>query len=173
MMTVLIHRVKTDLTVDHVRFLQLAAVSHVLKFSRSKLGAEIKHAGAWLADLKSRAASEALAIDQRLFWLKRHYDAILYNVNKSLFTQIERAEEQELGTIRDQFLGADHKIFLSFILNPLLWTATLGNITLQRNEYGLWGVNSKETGFLELDRKLVDLISRHFSAITIPPIKEK
>ena len=31
MMNVLIHRVKTDLTVDHVRFLQLAAIEHFLK----------------------------------------------------------------------------------------------------------------------------------------------
>jgi hypothetical protein len=172
MMTVLIHRVKTDLTVDHVSFLQLAAVKYVLKFSRSQLDAEIKAAGARLADLKSRGASEALAVDQRLFWLKRNYDAILYNVNKPLFTQIERVEEQELGIIRDQFLGADHKIFLNLILNPLLWTATLSNITLQQNEYALWDINSEETGFLELDQKLVGLISHHVSALTIPPIKE-
>jgi hypothetical protein len=170
---VLIHRVKTDLTADHVSFLQLAAIKYVLKFSRSQLDAEIKAAGARLADLKSRGASEALAVDHRLFWLKRNYDAILYNVNKPLFTQIERAEEQELGIIRDQFLGADHKIFLNLILNPLLWTATLGNITLQMNDYGLWDINSEETGFLDLDQKLVGLISRHVSALTIPPIKEK
>jgi hypothetical protein len=100
-----------------------------------------------LADLKIRGASEALAVDQRLFWLRRNYDAILYNVNKPLFTQVERAEEQELGIIRDQFLGADQKIFLNLILNLLLWTPTLGNITLQMKEYGHWDINSDETGF--------------------------
>jgi len=34
-------------------------------------------------------------------------------------------------------------------------------------------INSEETGFFELDRKLADLISRHVSSFTIPPIKEK
>jgi hypothetical protein len=90
MMTVLIHRVKTDLTVDHVNFLQLAAIKHLLQASRSRLDAEIRDVGARLADLKSRGASEALAIDQRLFWLKRNYDTILYNVNKPFFAQIKR-----------------------------------------------------------------------------------
>jgi len=71
MTSVLIHRVKTDLTVDHARSLQSAAINHALKFSRSKLGAEIKDADTWLADLKSRAASEALAIHQRMFSLKK------------------------------------------------------------------------------------------------------
>jgi hypothetical protein len=78
MMTLLIHRVKTDLTLDHVRFLQQAAINHILKFSRSQLDAEIKDADAWLADLKSRAASEALAIDRRQI---RNFDAILYSVS--------------------------------------------------------------------------------------------
>lgn len=172
MMTVLIHRVKTDLTVDHVSFLQLAAIKHLIKVSRSQLDAEIKSIGSRLADLKSRGASEALAIDKRLFWLKRNYDSILYNINKPLFTQIQRAEEQELSAVRDQFLGTDHQIFLDLILNPLLWTATLKNITLQLNEYSLWDANSEEAGFLELDRKIVDMLSRHISPLTIPPVKE-
>jgi hypothetical protein len=172
MMTVLIHRVKTDLTVDHVNFLQLAAIKHLLQASRSRLDAEIRDVGARLADLKSRGASEALAIDQRLFWLKRNYDTILYNVNKPFFAQIKRAEDQELSAIREQFLGADHKIFLDLILNPLLWTATLSNMTLQLNEYSLWDTNGEESGVLSLDLKIVDMIGRRASALKIPPINE-
>lgn len=172
MMTVLIHRVKTDLTVDHVSFLQLAAIKYLLQSSRAQLDLEIESATARLADLKSRGASEALAVDKKLFWLKRNYDSILYNVNKPLFTQIQRVEEQELSAIRDQFLGTDHKVFLNLILNPLLWTATLSNITLQLNEYSLWDTNGEEIGFLELDRKIADMINRHVSTLTIPPIRE-
>jgi hypothetical protein len=64
-----------------VRFLQQAPINHILKFSRSQLDAELKDADAWLADLKSRAASEALAIDRRLFRLIRNFDAVLYSVS--------------------------------------------------------------------------------------------
>jgi len=69
-MTLLIHRVKTDLTVDHASSFQLAAIKHLLQAIRSRSDAEIRDVGSRLADLKARGAAQALAIDQRLSCLK-------------------------------------------------------------------------------------------------------
>ena len=41
LMTVLIHRVKTDLSADEISFLQFAPIKHILKFTRSRLDDEI------------------------------------------------------------------------------------------------------------------------------------
>lgn len=173
MMTVLIHRVKTDLTADHVSFLQLAVVKHILKYSRAQVDIEIKNTVARLADLKSRGASEALATDKKLFWLKRNYDAILYNVNRPFFQQIQRVEEAQLYSIRDQFLGEDYKAFVDLILNPLLWTSNLSNFTLQLNEYNLWDTNNETTGFLGIDATITGLLSRQLAPLKIAPMNDK
>lgn len=171
MMTVLIHRVKTDLNPEHVVLFQLAAVKHILKIGRSQLDLEISSTSARLTDLKSKGASEALATDQRLFWLRRNYDNILYRVNKSVFSQIQRAEEQDLDPIRLQFLGADYALAVDAILNPLLWTSNLSNLTSQLHDYSLWDINSEDTGFHTVDSLVSTLVNSQLTDLSLTVTK--
>lgn len=171
MMTVLIHRVKTDLSRDHVLFLQMAAVKHILKTVRFQLDKEINNTSSRLTDFKSKGASEALASDQRLFWLRRNYDGILYQVNKSLFAQMQKAEDQELETIRQQFLGPESSLANSALLNPLLWTSSLSTLTLQLQHYSLWDVNSEELGFKQLDGLVSALLNQHLPNLSSSPLE--
>jgi len=69
MMTILIHRVKTDLSADEVCFLQFAAIKIILRVTKAKLDSDIENVTSRLADLRHKGSSEALATDQRLFWL--------------------------------------------------------------------------------------------------------
>ncbi|MFK7863520.1 MAG: hypothetical protein AB8B95_04750 [Pseudohongiellaceae bacterium] len=172
MMTVLIHRVKTDLDRDHVLFLQLAVVKHVVKAGRFQLDKEITTTSTRLTDFKSKGASEALGTDQRLFWLRRNYDDILYQVNKSLFAQIQKAEDQELALVRQQFLGQDSHVATSAMTNPLLWTSNISSLTLQLQNYSLWDINSEETGFKHLDSLVSELISRTIPEASYLPLAE-
>ena len=71
MMTILIHRVKTDLSADEICFLQFAAIKIILRITKAKLDSDIENVTSRLADLRHKDSSEALAIDQRLFWLKK------------------------------------------------------------------------------------------------------
>ncbi len=77
LITVLIHRVKTDLKADEICFLQFAAIKHILQFVRQTLDEEVRQVKSRLSEHRNRGSSEALATDQRLFWLKKNYDAIL------------------------------------------------------------------------------------------------
>lgn len=171
MMTVLIHRVKTDLSRDHVVLLQFAAIKYILKIGRSQLDLEIGNTSARLTELKSRGASEALATDQRLFWLRRNYDNILYRVNKSIFGQIQRAEEQDLSAIRQQFLGQEFQLSVDGILNPLLWTSNLSNLTSQLQDFSLWDINSEEAGFHTVDSIVSALTRAQLADLPLTPIK--
>ena len=75
-------------------FLQFASIKYILQFVRHQLDNEIRKVQYRLSENRNRGSSEALATDQRMFWLKKNYDAILYNVNKQIFSQLQRVEER-------------------------------------------------------------------------------
>ena len=63
MMTILIHRVKTDLSADDIYFLQFTAIKIILQVTRTKLYSDIDNVTSQLADLRNKGSSEALAAD--------------------------------------------------------------------------------------------------------------
>lgn len=71
LMTVLIHRVKTDLKADEICLMQFAAIKHILYTTRTLLDEEIRRVNAKLSENRNKGSSEALATQQRLFWLKK------------------------------------------------------------------------------------------------------
>ena len=118
-------------------FLQFASIKYILQFVRPQLDNEIRKVQYRLSENRNRGSSEALATDQRMFWLKKNYDAILYNVNKQIFSQLQRVEERQLCIIRDQFLGEDYEFAADALINPLLYTSELSALPLLLNEYSM------------------------------------
>ncbi|MEQ8315676.1 MAG: hypothetical protein RL839_10455 [Gammaproteobacteria bacterium] len=173
LMTVLIHRVKTDLKADEICFLQFAAIKHILKYTRSMLDEEIRRVTSKLAENRNKGSSEALATQQRLFWLKKNYDAILYAVNRQIFAQIQRVEERELSPIREQFLGEDYRFAVDVILNPLLYTAELSALPLLLNEYSMWSWNGDNSGFLAINQKTEELFNKRLKQLPLAPLKDE
>lgn len=170
-MTVLIHRVKTDLREDEICFLQFATIKHILQFVRSQLDDEIAGVASRLSDARNKGSSESLAGDQRLFWLKKNYDSILYDVNKQIFNQLQRVEERQLAVIRDQFLGQGYRFCVEVMLNPLLYTSELSALPLLLNEYSMWSWNGEDAGFIELNNKVEKLLNRRLKQIVVSPLK--
>ena len=82
LMTVLIHRVKTDFSADEICFLQLAPIKRIVSVTRSQLDDEIRKVNGKLAEHRNKGSSQALATQQRLSWLKKNYDSNLSAVNK-------------------------------------------------------------------------------------------
>lgn len=173
LMTVLIHRVKTDLKADEICFLQFAAIKHILKYTRSMLDEEIRRVTSKLAENRNKGSSEALATQQRLFWLKKNYDAILYAVNRQIFAQIQRVEERELSPIREQFLGEEYRFAVDVILNPLLYTAELSALPLLLNEYSMWSWNGDNSGFLAINQKTEELFNKRLKQLPLAPLKDE
>ena len=171
-MTVLIHRIKTDLSADEISFLQFAPIKHILKTSRFRLDDEIKSVTSRLTEHRNRGSSEALATDQRLFWLKKNYDSILYQVNRQIFSQLQRVEDRQLSSIRDQFLGEEYDFCVEAIINPLLYTSQLSALPLLLNEYSAWSWNSEDSGFIDLNSQVEALFNRRLKQIETNSIKE-
>ena len=172
LMTVLIHRVKTDLSADEICFLQFATIKHILQFVRSILDVEIGRVTSKLSEFRNKGSSEALAGDQRLFWLKKNYDSILYNVNKQIFAQIQRVEERQLAVVRDQFLGEKYDYCVDCIVNPLLFASELSALPLLLNEYSMWSWSGDDSGFIELNTKVEKLLNRRIKQLKISPFRE-
>ena len=173
LITVLIHRVKTDLKADEICFLQFAAIKHILQFVRQTLDEEVRQVKSRLSEHRNRGSSEALATDQRLFWLKKNYDAILYGVNKQLFSQLQRVEERQLNIIRDQFLGDKYAFSIDALINPLLYTSELSALPLLLNEYSMWSWNGEDAGFIELNGKVETLLNKRIKDLSISPLKRE
>ena len=173
LMTVLIHRVKTDLNADEICFLQFASIKYILQFVRHQLDNEIRKVQSRLSENRNRGSSEALATDQRMFWLKKNYDAILYNVNKQIFSQLQRVEERQLCIIRDQFLGEDYEFAADALINPLLYTSELSALPLLLNEYSMWSWNGEDIGFIDLNKKVESLFSKRITELEITPLRNE
>jgi len=171
LMTVLIHRVKTDFSADEICFLQLAPIKRIISANRSKLDDEIRKVSGKLAEHRNKGSSEALATQQRLFWLKKNYDSILYAVNKQFFAQLQRVEDRQLESVREQFLGEDYRFVVDVILNPLLFTSDLSALPLLLNEYSMWTLNGEDSGFIDLNVKVEELFNKRLKAHEIPPLR--
>lgn len=171
LMTVLIHRVKTDFSADEICFLQLAPIKRVVTVTRSQLDDEIRKVSGKLAEHRNKGSSEALATQQRLFWLKKNYDSILYLVNKQIFAQLQRVEERQLESVREQFLGEDYRFVVDVILNPLLFTSDLSALPLLLNEYSMWSWNAEDSGFIDLNAKVEELFNKRLKEHEIPPLR--
>ncbi len=171
MMTRLIHRVKTDLSIDQIAFLQFAAVKHIIQFTNTLIDLDISRLSAKLSELKNNGSSEALGADEKLFWLKRNRDAIVYKINKKVFSQLAKVEDKQLAPIRKQFLGDDHSLITELLLNPLLTSPDLGQLSLLIDEFSIWGLNAEEGGFSRFDQIACSTLKRYLTFIDVSPVK--
>jgi len=168
LMTILIHRVKTDLSADEICFLQFATIKIILQTTKARLDSDIDNVSSRLADLRNKGSSEALATDQRLFWLKKNYDSILYKINKQIFSQLQRVEERQLAAIRSQFLGDAYDYVPSVLLNPILMVSEPSALPLLMNEFCVYNWNSEASGFIALNEKLEKLLHKKLQHLPLP-----
>ena len=172
MMTILIHRVKTDLSADEICFLQFTAIKIILQVTRTKLDSDIDNVTSRLADLRNKGSSEALAADQRLFWLRKNYDANLYNVNRQIFSQLQRVEERQLASIREQFLGAEYKFVVDVLFNPILLVSDPRALPLFMNEFCIYSWNDEAKSFVDLNTKIEKLLNKKLKQLPLSVLGE-
>jgi len=172
MMTILIHRIKTDLSADEICFLQFSAIKIILRVTKARLDSDIDNVTTRLADLRNKGSSETLAADQRLFWLKKNYDSILYSVNKQIFSQLLRVEERQLASVRKQFLGEEYKYIVDVLFNPILIVSDPSALSLMINEFCVYSWNGEASGFMNLNAKIEKLFGKKLKQLPLPEIGE-
>jgi kynurenine formamidase len=92
MMTVLIHRVKTDLSAEQVCFLQFSIPKFVLDSVTTALNSEIASTKKQAADLRNQGSMQVLKVQHQLAWMSKHYNSIVYGVKKQIFEHLHRSE---------------------------------------------------------------------------------
>lgn len=160
MMSVLIHRVKTDLTAAELNFLQFAALKFTIKTVRTRLEDDLGKLAARTAELRNQGLTDALSSDQKLFWLRKNYEGILYSIGKQILNQFHRAEVKQLGAIRNQHIPAEFREFADLSFNPLLISTDLNALPLLMHEYCLWDINGRPDGFINLNQGVEQLLSQ-------------
>lgn len=171
LMTVLVHRVQTDLTNQEIYLLQFAPIKYLLMTVRARLDNEIRQVSARLAEHRNKGSSEALATQQRLFWLRKNYDAILYSVNRTLFGQLAKVEERQLKAIREQYQDQHSSLVTEALLNPLLYVSELSALPLLINEFSMFSSSTDDQGFISINDKLEQLFNKRLKGLQISAVK--
>jgi hypothetical protein len=96
MMTVLINRIKYDLSREEIVLLQFAVYRYILETTRITLDEMIESLRSKLSETRSGTSGKALAIQDQVFWLSKHYNVILYAINRHFFVLLRQAETKSL-----------------------------------------------------------------------------
>ncbi|MEX2131675.1 MAG: hypothetical protein WD772_09320 [Pseudohongiellaceae bacterium] len=171
MLTVLIHRVKTDLKPNEISFLQMAAAKFIIRTVRTRLQDDLGKLATHTSALRNKGSTESLASDKKLFWLRKNSEYILFTVNRTIFNHLHRGEIKQLATIRSQHMPAEYLEFSELLFNPLLFATDLSALQLLISEYCLWDLNSHPEGFLQLNAAVEKLYSQTLKELPEFPLK--
>jgi hypothetical protein len=172
-MTHLIHRVKTNLSVDSVKLLEFALLKLILTTTQGLLDATIDELKESSSESQERSSANTLSTNQRLFWLQRQYDAILMNVNHQIFAQLERVETRQLRDVRLQYLPSQHHDPLDLRLNPMLFSSDPSANAFLIEHYRLWGGDSEDAGFNALNASIEAMLSTRLTQLPIIPLRSE
>lgn len=169
-MTHLIHRVKTNLSVDSVKLLEFALLKFILTTTQGLLDTTIDELKESSSESQERSSANTLTTNQRLFWLQRQYDAILMNINHQIFAQLERVETRQLRDVRQQYLPLQHHDALDLRLNPMLFSSDPSANAFLIEQYRLWGGDSDDAGFNALNASIEKLLCDQIEQLHLSPL---
>jgi len=169
-MTGLLHRVKTDLSRDSIQMLEFALLKFILMSTRAQLDEIIDALKARTSESQERSSANALLTNQRLVWLQKNYEAILFNVNSQLFAQLERVETRQLAEIRNQYMPMEAHNVLDLRLNPMLCSGEPSASAFLIDQYRLWGGDGEDAGFNALNDGVETLLGLHVADLSIAPL---
>lgn len=158
MMTVLIHRVKTDLSVEEVCFLQFAIPKFILDSVTTALNTTITETKKQSTDLRNQGSMQVLKVQQQLAWMSKHYNSIVYHVKKQIFEHLHRAEYRQLKSVREQYLGSNIIDFQDFLSNVLMLNRDLNSSQFLIEHYISWGGDLEESEFPEINLAVEELL---------------
>ncbi|HIE01724.1 MAG TPA: hypothetical protein EYP59_15790 [Thiotrichaceae bacterium] len=169
LLTATIHRAKEDKRLDLVQLLQIAVIKFVLTTVHSQ-------AEQLLHQLRKDSVNEntkKLDLHERLLWINRHKNNLLYQVTYELFDQIHLVELSHVGKLRESLLGLAWSIPEEMLFNPLLQTPDMHNHQILMSHYVLLSQDQDSNyGFKRL-KVLIDQLLDEVSNICHVQIEPK
>lgn len=170
MMTVLIHRLKTDLDPETVRLLELAAIKQTLVTTKSLVDEQVDALKERSSGKKNASSSNSLNDHQRLFLLQKNYDRLLLAINTQVFSQLEYVETRKLSQLRLQYLPATQHLAQDVLLNPMLFTPQPNDSSFLIERHRLWGGDSEDAGFNDLNRDFESIFNSPQKELIFTPL---
>jgi len=162
-MTGLIHRIKTDLSINEIHLLESALVKQVLELVRAQLDELINSERTRANAFRERGSTEALDANHRSVSLQRNYDSILFKVNQQIFTEMRRIDARHSAPLREKFLSTPDNDAVDALFSPMLLTSNLSTPTLLIEQYRLWdtqGGERADMAFNKLNLELEQLLEK-------------
>jgi len=171
MMTVLIHRVKTDLSIEQVCFLQFAIPKFILDSVTTALNSEITSIKKQAADLRNQGSMNVLKVQHQLSLMSKHYNSIVYRINKQIFEHLYRVEYRQLNVIREQYLGNSAIDYLDFLSNTLMLNRDLNSAQFLMEYYINWGGDLEESELPEINMSVEELLQKELPELDTDILK--
>jgi hypothetical protein len=152
MLTAIIHRAKEDKRLDLVQLLQIAVIKFVLTTVH-------RYADQILHELRKASINEKTSkmdLHERLLWINRHKNNLLYQVTYEVLDQIHLVELSHVGKLRESLLGVTWSIPEEMLFNPLLQTPDRHNHEILMKHYVLLSQDPDSSYGFERLKVLID-----------------
>jgi hypothetical protein len=169
MMTVSLHRTKSDLTASQLQVLHFGVVKFLLKEVRRALSKLNDETEAAVAQQQYAGSRSLLATQERLAWLRKHHDDFLFRANRAVFQLVQR-EENGLRELRKQITPGDTSDILNVMFNPMLCADSPIDIGMLAECYALWPNGGK--GFAAINLRLEDTLKLEVPELETRALKD-
>ncbi len=163
-----LHRTKTDLTPAEVCVLHFGVVKFVIAEIRASLDAVVQDLEETLAQQQYAGSRSLLVTQQKFAWVRQHYASFQFRITRAMLRLLQREENNQLRTLREQFLGDAMMELPHVLLNPLLAGPPRDALLLMEN-YALWADSGKR--FSSANEKLEALLRKRLSQLDIVSLK--
>ncbi len=118
MLTAALHRAREDKALQFIQLFQLSVMKFVLNTVQTKAEQLLYE----LRKLGNQEDKKSLELSERIRWIHRNYNNLIYQVNYELFEQLHWVEMGPLKSLRESLLGVSWSISEEMMFNPLLYT---------------------------------------------------
>ncbi len=167
MMKVTLHRTKTDLKVEEITLLQFAVVKYVITVVREQLQKYASQLEETLGQQQYSGSRSLLTTQERMQWYRKHRDEFQYRINRLFLRQLQREENNQLKTLRNQVLGDSLPEAVNILFNPLHYGATPRDPLLLMEYYAYW-----PTGFSALNEVVETALGSTLPELSVEALKD-
>jgi hypothetical protein len=168
LMKVTLHRTKTDLHKNDIQVLQFAVIKFVIEEVRGAVDRYGDQLEETLGQQQFSGSRSLLATQGRMGWYRKHNSEFLYRLTRLYLRQIQREENNQLKSLREQVLG-EFAQAPNVLCNPLLFGRTPKDPIMLLDYYAVWpGVGAQ---FEKMNEALEASFQKHLGDRPFIPLK--
>jgi hypothetical protein len=167
MLTEAIHNAKEEKRVDQIQLFQIAVIKLVLNTVWTKADHLIEK----LRKTTLKGSQKNLQISERIAWINRNQNNLLFQVTHELFDQILWVEMSKVGKLRESLLGAAWTIPKDVLSNPLLQSQDTQHHNVLMKHYVLMSQDPDDCYGFERLSALIDKVLNEVSQVLNVQIK--